>query len=247
MIDDPGIYIAAAAAVVLIGLSKGGLVGAALLAMPLMTLVMPPLRAGAILLPVLLVQDVLTVAAFRRAWDGASLRWAIPGGFCGVLIGYLIAASITTSAVELTVGAITATFAILRIVRPAAPAEGGRQSAIMGYLAGLASGFTAQVAHAGGPPFQMYLLQRRLPAATFLGTAAIFFTALDLAKIPAFLALGQLRMPELIVSAAVVPLAVASNWLGIIVVRRLPVERLYRLITLTLLIVGVVLMIRAIV
>jgi uncharacterized membrane protein YfcA len=92
----------------------------------------------------------------------------------------------------------------------------------------------------------MYLLQRRLPTEAFLGTAAIFFTSLDLAKIPAFLALGQLRPAELIVSATIIPLAVVSNWIGIQVTRRLPVERLYRLITGMLLVVGSVLMIRAI-
>lgn len=246
MIHDPGIYLAAAGAVMLIGLSKGGLVGAALLAMPLMTLVMPPLQAGAILLPVLLVQDALTVSAFRKTWDRTSLRWAIPGGFAGVLIGYLISASVTSSSVELTVGAITTLFALLRIIRPGSAGDGDRARPVMGCLAGLASGFTAQIAHAGGPPFQMYLLQRRLPTEMFLGTAAIFFTSLDLAKIPAFLALGQLRPAELIVSATIIPLAVVSNWIGIQVTRRLPVERLYKLITGMLLVVGSVLMIRAI-
>ena len=40
---------------------------------------------------------------------------------------------------------------------------------------GATAGFTSQIAHAGGPPFQIYVLPRRLPRDTFIGTSAIFF------------------------------------------------------------------------
>ncbi len=242
MPTDPWFYLATVVAVVLLGLAKGGLAGAGLLAMPLMSLAMPPLQAGAILLPVLLVQDVVTVAAFRRSWDGASLKRLIPGGIAGVGLGYLLAASTPANAVEAAVGGIALCFALVRLARPKVAEEGRRDHGGVALLTGLASGFTSQVAHAGAPPFQIYMLRRRLPSATYLGTAAIFFATLDVVKLPAFLALGQLRTADLMVSAVMAPVAVLSSWGGVWLMRRLPVERLYRLVTIMLLAVGGVLL-----
>ena len=70
MIAEPSFYAAAIPAVILMGLSKGGFAGLGLLALPLMALVASPVQAAAIMLPILLVQDVVTVWAFRRTWSG---------------------------------------------------------------------------------------------------------------------------------------------------------------------------------
>ena len=53
-------------AVILLGLSKGGFVGMGALSLPILALAVSPVRAAAILLPVLIVQDVVGVWAFRR-------------------------------------------------------------------------------------------------------------------------------------------------------------------------------------
>ena len=56
LLSDPAFYIAAIPAVILVGLSKGGFGGAmALLGVPLLSLVVSPVQAAAILLPILIV------------------------------------------------------------------------------------------------------------------------------------------------------------------------------------------------
>ena len=57
-------------AVILLGLSKGGFVGLGALSLPIMALAVSPVRAAAILFPVLIFQDVVGVLPFRRSWSG---------------------------------------------------------------------------------------------------------------------------------------------------------------------------------
>ncbi len=63
LITDPVFYLAAIPAVTFLGLSKGGFAGVGLMATPLLALVLPPLQAAAILLPILLLQDVISVSS----------------------------------------------------------------------------------------------------------------------------------------------------------------------------------------
>lgn len=94
------------------------------------------------------------------------------------------------------------------------------------------------VAHAGGPPFQIYVMPQKLPPAVFVGTGAIFFAAMNLVKLVPYIALGQLSAQNLAASAALLPVAVAATFAGVWLVRRVPAERFYGIIYWLLLLVG---------
>ncbi|MEV9275026.1 hypothetical protein AB0168_27325, partial [Klebsiella pneumoniae] len=66
MSESAFFYALAIPAVLLLGLSKGGFVGLGALSLPLLSMATSPVRAAAILLPILIVQDVVGVWAFRR-------------------------------------------------------------------------------------------------------------------------------------------------------------------------------------
>ena len=78
MITAPLFYLAAVPAVILVGLAKGGLSGLGLLALPLMALVVSPVQGAAIMLPILMVQDVVTVWVYRHSWDHRNVLILIP-------------------------------------------------------------------------------------------------------------------------------------------------------------------------
>src|SRR5690606_7599054 len=71
---DPLFWIVAAIAVTLVGLAKGGFTGVGMVGTPMLALIVPPLQAVAIMLPILLVQDVVSVWAYRRHWDAWNLK-----------------------------------------------------------------------------------------------------------------------------------------------------------------------------
>ncbi|MFZ4689843.1 MAG: sulfite exporter TauE/SafE family protein [Polymorphobacter sp.] len=239
MIADPLFYLVAIPAVIIFGLAKGGFSGVGVLGVPLMALVISPVQAASIVLPILIVQDVVSVWAFRRNWDGRTLAFMIPGAAVGILLGYLFAALISIAMVEMAVGVTSIGFAAwqLWIRRHALPPAPGPITWVASIF-GLASGFTSQISHAGGPPFQMYLLPKQLPRDVFIGTSAIYFAVINWLKVPAYAALGQLGPENLWTAAVLLPIAIASTWAGVILIRRVAVDRFYTLIYGLLLLVG---------
>jgi uncharacterized membrane protein YfcA len=239
LLTDPVFYALTVPAVILLGLSKGGFAGIGVIAVPLMALAAPPVQAAAIVLPILMAQDVVSVWAFRRTWDKSILIRMLPGAALGILAGYLLAAGVPAGAVEFALGLVSMLFAAHRLWverRGAAPAAPG--SWPFALLCGAASGFTSQIAHAGGPPFQMYALPRGLPRDVFIGTGALYFAVVNCLKAPAYFALGGFTRENLLTSAVLLPVAIASTLAGVVLVRRVSGEAFYRLIYILLLLVG---------
>jgi uncharacterized membrane protein YfcA len=238
--QDPTFYLFAIPAVILIGLAKGGFSGLGALGMPLMALGVDPVAGAAILLPILIAQDVVGVAAFRNSWDGAILTALFPGAIVGVLLGYLLAAKVSSEAVMAALGAVSILFGVHRLwlERGSRTIASSSSSPWVGSLFGIATGFTSQIAHAGGPPFQMWVMPRRLPRDVFVGTGAIFFAALNWIKVPAYVALGQFTRANVVATLMLLPLAVLSSVAGVKLVRKVPMERFYTIIYLLMIVSG---------
>lgn len=243
MITDPFFYVVAVPAVILFGLSKGGFSGVAILSMPLLSLAISPIQAAAIMLPVLMVQDVVSVWSYRRTWDKATLIHLAPGALAGILAGYVFASYVSEPAVRIIVGIIAVAFCLDRWLRPLP--DGGEKRPhnwFSGSILGMLSGYTSFVIHVGGPPFNMYTMPRGLSRDVFVGSAALFFAAVNLVKVTPFIALGQLTFGNLATAATLFPLAVLANMGGIWLVRRLPTILFYRIIYILTFGVGCVLL-----
>jgi len=85
IIAEPRFYLFAVPAVIFLGLSKGGLSGAATAATPLLALYLPPLEAAALLLPLLICQDAISVRVYWREWSAWNLKVLLPGAALGVI------------------------------------------------------------------------------------------------------------------------------------------------------------------
>ncbi|MFD3266569.1 sulfite exporter TauE/SafE family protein [Phenylobacterium ferrooxidans] len=242
MITDPWFYALAVPAVILLGLAKGGFSGIGVIAVPLMALAVSPVLAASITLPILIVQDVVSVWAFRKTWDRGILLLMLPSAAVGIFAGFALAAFVRPGAVELAVGVISVLFAVQRLwlERRGAPVRAAAPEGVpwRGVLAGVAAGVTSQISHAGGPPFQIYVLPKQLARDVFIGTSAIFFAVVNWIKVPAYLALGQVTAESLSTAAALLPLAIASTWAGVWLVRRVPGQAFYKVIYGLLVVVG---------
>ena len=226
---------------VLIGLAKGGFTGLGALGTPLMAIGMrDPVRAAAILLPILIAQDVVGVTAFRRTWDGAIIAIMLPGAIVGIALGYLLAATISETAVMAVLGGISMLFGGYRLwVEHGGQIAASRNSPPwVGTLFGVATGFTSQIAHAGGPPFQMWVMPKRLERDTLVGTSAIFFALVNWIKVPAYVALGQFTRANTAATLILLPIAVLASLAGVKLVRKVPVERFYAIVYWLMIIAG---------
>ena len=224
----------------MLGLAKGGFAGMGALSLPIVALTVSPVRAAAILLPILIVQDIVGVWAFRRDWDGYVLGWMLPGAVIGIVLGYVFAASVDANAVLGAVGAVAMLFGAYRlwVERNGAPQSASGSPGWVGTLFGVASGFTSQIAHAGQPPFQLWVLPRRLPRDVLVGTTAIFFAVVNWVKVPAYVALGQFTRTNLTTAALLLPVAIASTLAGVWLVRRVSPARFYTAIYWLMIAVG---------
>lgn len=232
LLADPFTLMLAVIAVLILGMAKGGFSGVGALATPLLALAMPPAAAAALLLPVLLVQDVVSVWSFRHTWDKWIVGWMAPGALLGVALAAALAALVPEERLLLALGLITLGFGLYRlwIERGGRIIAPSNSPGWIGLLFGAAAGFTSQIAHAGGPPFQMWVTPRRLPHATYVGTSSVLFAAVNWMKVPSYLMLGALDGPTLQASALLLPLAVVSTLGAVWLIRRLDTARFYTLI-----------------
>jgi uncharacterized membrane protein YfcA len=228
IVTDPLFYLLAIPAVLALGLGKGGFAGVGMISTPLLALVLPPLQAAAILLPILVVQDVISVWVYRHSWSAWNLKVLIAGAIIGVGSAWMLAAYVTDAEIRLAVGVIGVAF-VLYAWFGRVPAEARRPSAASGVLWGGLSGFTSTLAQAGAPPFQIHMLPQRLDKLTLVGTNMIFFAAVNWMKIVPYFALGGFTRANLLTSATLLPLAIVTNFLGIWLVRRTPTELFYKI------------------
>jgi uncharacterized membrane protein YfcA len=233
-------YIVAGAAVILVGLAKGGFAGLGAAAMPILALVMDPVAGAGMLLPILMVQDIVSVWAFRRNFDRRTLLLTLPGAVVGIFFGWFLATAINADAVRGFVGVIALSFGVYRLL-PLFGAQlklAGPAPEWVGVVMGGVAGFTSQIAHAGGPPFQIWALSRNFPHLVFVGTSLIFFAIINWMKVPAYAALGQFNTQNMTLTAIFLPLAVLSTMAGVRLVKRVSPERFNIIIQLLMVVVG---------
>src|SRR5690349_15392148 len=165
------------AGVFLICFMKGAFGGGfAIVGIPLLSLVMDPVKAGGLLAPLFIAMDLFSLRYWKPStWSRQDLRLLVPGLVVGIGAGYVLFKVLDHRAIAIVMAAITLLFVGLWfagggkvVVRP--------RSSAKAIAAGTASGVTTMVAHSGGPPLAMYLLPLGLSKEVYAGTTSVFFT-----------------------------------------------------------------------
>jgi uncharacterized membrane protein YfcA len=220
--SDPSFLTATILAVILVGLSKGGLGGAmGFVGVPMMALVMSPVQAAAILLPILVLMDIVSLWTWRGNYHRPTLNAMLPGALFGIAIGWATAALVTVGAVRMIVGVVAIVFVgrwLYQSFRHGST-HTASPNAFSAAFWGAVSGFTSFVAHVGGPPFQMYALPLRLEQRIFTGTSVIFFAIVNAIKLVPYFALTT--------SFLLMPVAPLATLAGAWIVRRMRPETFY--------------------
>lgn len=240
MITDPWFYAVAIPAILLTGLAKGGFLGAAGgLAVPLMSLVVSPVQAAGIMLPILNTMDLTGLVAYRRDFHWANLRILLPAAIAGVGLGWATAAYVTEAHVRLLVGMIGLAFTLRYWLGGRHGTAIAKPDRLKGSLWGMVAGFTSFVSHTGAPPFNIYMLPQKLPNAQLAATAVVFFTTVNLVKLVPYWALGQFDARNLSTTLVLLPLAPIAMMAGVWLTRRVPQEPFYRIAYASLLVISV--------
>jgi uncharacterized protein len=237
VLDNVWFYPVAIVAVFLTGMGKSGFGMAGGLAVPLLALVMSPVQAAAVMLPLLLASDAAAVWAYRRDWDPVNMKIMVPAGLAGTLIGWATFRYLNDDALRIILGTIALGFVATSAVRRNVPTR--QPSRGRGWFWCTLSGITSFVAQAGGPPFWIYMLPQRLEKRLLAGTTVIFFAILNVSKIFPYFMLGLLSAANLTIAGALLPVALIGLAVGIKVQRRLSPEWFMRICYGLLLVVGI--------
>jgi Predicted permeases len=235
MILDLAFFAAAVPAVLLVGLSKGGLGGAfALMGVPILALVVDPLQAAAIFLPILIVMDIVALWAWRNHNDRRTLLTILPGGMLGIALGWATSAYVSPDALKFVIAVSTILFAARYFYQVYGPRSEGEQPPqpqrpVRATFWGALSGYASFVAHAGGPPFQIYVLPLKLDPRSYTGASVRFFAIVNAVKLIPYFALGALDTENLLASATLFPVALAATMMGAWIIRHLKTEVFYPL------------------
>lgn len=235
---DPWFVVVAATAALLVGLSKGGLSMLGAVAVPLLALVISPVTAAALLLPIFVVSDLFGLWSYRREFDARNLKILIASGVVGIGIGWATASIVTERWVGLIVGLIGVAFCLnvwrqRHVAFKPKPADLPR-----GVFWGTLTGFSSFVSHSGGPPYQVYVLPQQLPKTVYAGTTTILFAVINAVKLVPYWALGQFTTTNLRAAVWLMPVAIAGTFAGVRLVRIVPQKTYFAFVQIVLFIVS---------
>ena len=214
----------------LVGAAKGGLPGVGILAVPVLAQAISPTLAAGILLPILIVSDWYGLWMYRKNYNTRIIKVMLLTGLIGVAVGWATAHITNTDFVKIIVGIIGLSFfidALLKLRRDIKPAsENLARATFWGSIAG----FTSFVAHAGGPPYQMYVLPLKLDKMTYAGTTTILFAIINVVKLPPYWFLGQINVASLALCAKLAPVALVGAFAGYHLTKLMPEKIFFRFV-----------------
>lgn len=230
-------WIIASISILIAGISKSGFAGGiGVITVPLLALQVGLIKATAIMFPILMVMDALSVRAWRGKQLNGLLRLLFPGAVIGIFIGYLLFDYLNEQILSILLGGFSIGFAVWGLLK------GQRLKAEpkswLGRICGTVAGFTSFLAHAGAPPLNFYLLPLKLPRENFLATSVVFAASVNLVKVIPYTLLGQINMNNLLIATVLLPVGCLGVWLGLNIHHRFNERVFNNTILLMLILVG---------
>jgi uncharacterized protein len=240
MPQDSLFWALAVLATFLVGASKGGLPGVGILGVPVLAQVISPVAAAGLLLPLYIVSDIYGLWLYRKNYDLWNIKLIVGAATIGILIGWATAHYNNDAVVKLIVGFIGIWYTADLVWKYSRKVDAEPRPADVprGLFWGIIAGFTSFVAHAGGTPYQMFMLPQKLDKMTFAGTATITFTIINLLKVPPYFLLGQINIVSLEKCIYLAPVALFGAWAGFKLTKLLPEKLFFRFVEVALFVVS---------
>lgn len=198
---EPWQLLIGAVGALLVGVSKTGLPGVGILAVPLMVAVFGGRLSIGALLPLLIFADCFAVAFYRvhARWD--HLRrlapWVLVGLLSGtVLLGVLGKRTQQADPLGPLIGLLVLGMLALTLLRHRLGDRLVPTSRPAAAVAGVLAGFTTLVSNAAGPIMAIYMSAVGSGKQALLGTTAWYFFLLNLAKVPLLLLVTAMSPAE---------------------------------------------------
>ena len=177
-------WILASAAAFVIGLSKAGIKGIAVINVTFMALAFGAKESTGLVVPLLVLADIFAVIYYNRHTQWKYVYKVLPWMILGVLIGAYVGKDLPESLFKIGMALIILITVFMmywwdRKKTKTVPTHWAFASTI-----GVVAGITTMVGNLAGAFSNIYFLAMRLPKNHFIGTAAWLFLIINIIKLP---------------------------------------------------------------
>lgn len=201
-------------AALLIGMAKSGLGGFGMIAIVIMASLLPARESTGMILTLLITADIFAVIVFRRHAQWAVIARLLPAAVAGIVTGFFIMPHISDVIFGPLIGWITLILIALMLLQRRAPGLAEIAARKGAWVAGWSGGVVTMLANAAGPIMSVYLLACRMEKLRFVGTAAWFFFAVNLIKVPFSATMGLVHGDSLMLTVILSPVVIMGGVLG---------------------------------
>ena len=214
---------------VLIGISKTGISGAGLVAVPVLAGIFGGKSSTGIVLPMLIMADIFAVKYYNRHAQWRYILNLLPWAIVGVITGMLVGNYVNDKQFSTILSFLVMAGIGLMIYQDI---KGKIQNvpdywwfaALMGFLGGI----TTMIGNAAGPVMALYLLSMRLPKNIYIGTGAWFFFIINFFKVPLHVFVwGTISFRTFLFDLVLLFPIMIGVLIGIVVVKKIP-EKFFR-------------------
>ncbi len=214
---------------ILIGMSKVGVPGVSLVAIPILAFIFGGKQSTGVLLPILIMADMFGVGYYRRHAQWSYLFKIFPWAFIGIGLALWVGEMINDDQFKEIIAILI--FVCLGLMLWNDRKKENQMLPDSQWFAasmGILGGFATMIGNAAGPIFAIYLLAMHMPKNNFIGTKAWFFLVINLFKFPLHIFVWKtISWHTLSLNLLTLPSIALGAFLGIKLVKGLS-EKTYR-------------------
>lgn len=227
---------------ILVGMSKTGVHGAGMMAVPLLAAVFGGQASTGLMLPALCLADVIGVWYYHRHASWYHLRKLLPGAAVGIIAGVVVGGRIDDEVFKTIMGTVILSSIVLMIWLERGHKGDVPDTKLFSSVMGIIAGFTSMVGNLAGSITAVYFLSMRLPKNSFIGTTAWFFLLINFFKVP-FHVFGwhTISLQSFGLNLLMFPAILLGAFIGIYMVKNLE-EKTYRWFIISMTVIAALMM-----
>nr|WP_245731299.1 sulfite exporter TauE/SafE family protein [Kriegella aquimaris] len=231
----------AVAAAMVIGLSKAGIKGIAIINVTLMALAFGAKESTGLVVPLLIAADIFAVIYYNRHARWYYIIRFLPWILAGIIIGVLIGNDLDESTFKIGMAVIIVVSVLMMYWWDRRKSKSVPTHWAFAGTVGIIAGITTMIGNLAGAFSNIYFLAMRVPKNEFIGTAAWLFLIINVFKLPFHVWVWKTITPEtLLIDLKLLPGILIGVFLGVRLVKIIK-EDFYRKMILVLTAVGAVL------
>lgn len=234
-------WVLAFTAAFVVGISKAGIKGVAIINVTLMALAFGAKESTGLVVPLLILADIFAVVYYNRHTQWKYIIRFLPWIIVGILIGVFIGIDLDENTFKICMAVIILGSVVMmywwdRKDSKTVPSHWG----FAGFI-GILAGITTMIGNLAGAFSNIFFLAMRLPKNEFIGTAAWLFLIINVIKLPFHIwSWGTITPETLVINLKLVPGILIGLFVGVRLVKIIK-EGFYRKMILILTALGAIL------